>query len=62
MISVITLCKLDEAAITVFDIPTAVYLFCIFVDKCAPSEDSDQPGHPPGLISLRCSHDETFGP
>ena len=21
---------------------------------CAPSEDSDQPGHPPSLISLRC--------
>ena len=25
----------------------------------APSEDSDQPGHPPGLISLRCPHEET---
>ena len=23
---------------------------------CAPSEDSDQPGHPPSLISLRCPH------
>ena len=22
---------------------------------CAPSEDSDQPGHPPSLISLRCA-------
>ena len=22
--------------------------------ECAPSEDSDQPGHPPNLISLRC--------
>ena len=21
---------------------------------CAPSEDLDQPGHPPSLISLRC--------
>ena len=22
---------------------------------CAPSDDSDQPGHPPSLISLRCA-------
>ena len=28
----------------------------------APSEDSDQPGHPPSLISLRCPHDESLGP
>ena len=28
----------------------------------APSEDSDQPGHPPSLISLRCPHEETLGP
>ena len=28
----------------------------------SPSEDSDQPGHPPSLISLRCPHEETFGP
>ena len=27
-----------------------------------PSEDSDQPGHPPGLISLRCPHEESLGP
>ena len=26
---------------------------------CAPSEDSDQPGH---LISLRCPHKESLGP
>ena len=26
---------------------------------CAPSEDSDQPRHPP---SLRCPHEETMGP
>ena len=25
--------------------------------ECAPSEDSDQPGHPPSLISLRCPHE-----
>ena len=24
---------------------------------CAPSEDSDQPGHPPSLISLHCPHE-----
>ena len=29
---------------------------------CAPSEDSDQPGHPPSLTSLRCPHEETLGP
>ena len=29
---------------------------------CAPSEDSDQPGHPPRLISLRCPHEESLGP
>ena len=29
---------------------------------CAPSEDSDQPGHPPSLISLRCPHEERLGP
>ena len=29
---------------------------------CAPSEDSDQPGHPPSLISLRCPHEESLGP
>ena len=23
--------------------------------ECAPSEDSDQPGHPPSLISLHCA-------
>ena len=27
----------------------------------APSEDSDQPGHPPSLISLHCPH-EAMGP
>ena len=29
---------------------------------CALSEDSDQPGHTPGLISLRCLHDERLCP
>ena len=29
---------------------------------CAPSEDSDQRGHPPSLTSLRYPYDETFGP
>ena len=29
---------------------------------CALSEDSDQPGHPPNLISLRCPHEELLGP
>ena len=29
---------------------------------CAPSQDSDQPGHPPCLISLRCPHEESLGP
>ena len=29
---------------------------------CALSEDSDQPGHPPSLISLRCPHEESLGP
>ena len=28
----------------------------------APSEDSDQPGHLPCLISLRCPHEESLGP
>ena len=28
----------------------------------APSEDTDQPVHPPRLISLRCPHEETLGP
>ena len=28
----------------------------------APSKDSDQPGHPPNLISLRCPPEETLGP
>ena len=27
----------------------------------APSEDSDQPGHPQSLISLRCPHEERLG-
>ena len=27
-----------------------------------PSEDSDQPRHPPKLISLCCLHEETLGP
>ena len=27
----------------------------------APSEDSDQPGHPPSLISLRCPQEESLG-
>ena len=29
---------------------------------CAPSEDSDQPEHPPSLISHRCPHEESLGP
>ena len=29
---------------------------------CVPSEDSDQPGHPSSLISLRCLHEETLDP
>ena len=29
---------------------------------CAPSEDTDQPGHPLSLISLRCPHKEALGP
>ena len=28
---------------------------------CAPSEDSDQPGYPPSLISLRCPHEGSLG-
>ena len=28
----------------------------------ASSEDSDQPGHPHSLISLRCPHEESLGP
>ena len=29
---------------------------------CASSEDSDQPGHSSGLISLHCAHKESLGP
>ena len=29
---------------------------------CASSEDSDQPLHPPSLISLRRPHEESVGP
>ena len=30
---------------------------------CAPSEDSDQPGHLPSLIrAFACPHEETLGP
>ena len=29
---------------------------------CASSEDSDQPGYPPSLISLCCSREESLGP
>ena len=29
---------------------------------CAPSEDSDQPGHPPIVISRRCPPEESLGP
>ena len=29
---------------------------------CAHSEDSDQPGHLPSLMSLRCLHEESLGP
>ena len=31
-------------------------------NEYAPSEDSDQPGHLPSLISLRCPHEESLGP
>ena len=27
----------------------------------SPSKHSDQPGHLPGLISLRCPHEESLG-
>ena len=30
-------------------------------NECAPSEDSDQPGHLPSPISLCCPHEETLG-
>ena len=29
---------------------------------CAPSEDSDQPGHLLSLVSLLCPHEESLGP
>ena len=29
---------------------------------CAPNKDTDQPGHPRSLISLRCPHEEAWGP
>ena len=29
---------------------------------CAPSEHSEQPWHPPGLISLGCPHEESLVP
>ena len=29
---------------------------------CVPSTDSDQPGHWPSLISLRCPNEESLGP
>ena len=29
--------------------------------ECAPSEGSDQPGHLPSLISLRCPYEESLG-
>ena len=29
---------------------------------CAPSKDSDQPGHPPSPISLRCPYGESLIP
>ena len=29
---------------------------------CAPSEDSDQPGHLPSLISLHCPYEEAWSP
>ena len=29
---------------------------------CAPSEDSDQPGHPTSLISQRCPPEAKLGP
>ena len=29
---------------------------------CAPTEDSDQTGYSPSLISLRCPHEDTLGP
>ena len=43
----------------------AGYVFAPKHDKnskipCASSEDSDQPWHPPSLISLRCPHEETW--
>ena len=28
----------------------------------APNKDTDQPGHLPSLISLRCPHKEALGP
>ena len=33
------------------------------MSRCRQNQqDSDQPGHPPSLISLRCPHEETLGP
>ena len=31
-------------------------------NDCAPSKVSDQPRHPPSLISLRCPHEEMLAP
>ena len=42
------------------------YLSCLMTKTnkmaCTHSEDSDLPGHPPSLISLRCSHQESLCP
>ena len=66
----------DEARIIVCEVcwdvlgvtdPYASHIFEPPHDKtskmaCAPSEDSDRPGHPPSLISLRCPHEESLDP
>ena len=42
-------------------IQSLISLHCALFERNAPSEDSDQPGHPPSLITLRCRHEETLG-
>ena len=51
-----------SVTICIIVLPSAVWQFEPYCDKtnkmaCAPSEDSDQPGHLhlPSLISLRCA-------
>ena len=58
---IVGLLQRGSVTVCIIVLPSAVWQFELHCDKtnkvaCAPSEDSDQPGHLPSLISVFAVH------